>query len=102
MDINNNPITVEEKAIYETENNKAFVNKVVNIDSSIIKTFDYIKENFNINPEYNEETGDITLNPVVQEGQVCESQNLLNAKDYILIMISLRMYFYKNIIKYKI
>lgn len=96
MDINNNPITVEEKAIYETENNKAFVNKVVNIDSSIIKAFDYIKENFNINPEYNEETGDITLNPVVQEGQVCESQNLLNAKDYILKHIDND--FFKNVL----
>ncbi len=96
MDINDKPITVEEKAIYETENNKAFVSKVVNIDSSIIKTFDYIKENFNVNPEYNEETGDITLNPVVQEGQVCESQNLLNAKDYILKNIDND--FFKNVL----
>lgn len=96
MDINDKPITVEEKAIYETENNKAFVSKVVNIDSSIIKTFDYIKENFNVNPEYNEETGDITLNPVVQERQVCESQNLLNAKDYILKNIDND--FFKNVL----
>ena len=96
MDINDKPITIEEKAIYETENNKAFVSKVVNIDSSMIKTFDYIKENFNVNPEYNEETGDITLNPVVQEGQVCESQNLLNAKDYILKNIDND--FFKNVL----
>lgn len=87
MDINDKPITVKEKAIYETENNKAFVNKVVNIDSSIIKTFNYIKENFNVNPEYDEETGNITLNPITEERQVCESQNLLNAKDYILTHI---------------
>lgn len=96
MDINDKPITAEEKTIYETENNKAFVSKVVNIDSSIIKTFDYIKENFNVNPEYNKETGDITLNPVVQEGQVCESQNLLNAKDYILKNIDND--FFKNVL----
>ena len=96
MDINDKPITTEEKAIYETENNKAFVSKVVNIDSSIIKTFDYIKENFNVNPEYNKETGDITLNPVVQEGQVCESQNLLDAKDYILKNIDND--FFKNVL----
>lgn len=83
MDINDKPITAEERAIYETENNKRFVSKVVNIDSSMIKTFDYIKENFNVDAKYDDdENGDITLSPV--DGQVCESENLLDAKEYLL------------------
>lgn len=82
MDINDKPITAEERAIYETENNKRFVSKVVNIDSSIIKTFDYIKENFNVDAKYDDENGDIALTPI--DGAVTESQNLLDAKEYLL------------------
>lgn len=66
--------------VFETKECKDFVNRVVNYDSSIIKTSSFLKENFNVDLELTE-NGDITLQ--AGDGCVNESQSLLDAKEYV-------------------
>lgn len=63
-----------------TENEKDFVKNFFEHKTNICKSQDYIKENFNVNSEYNEETNTLHL----FTNNVNESLNLATAKDYIL------------------
>lgn len=78
-----------EKNIYETKENKDFVERVVNLDCNIIKASTYLKENYNIDLEFTED-GDITLQAA--DGCINESQSLLDAKEYIKENIDLDFY----------
>lgn len=62
-----------------TENEKDFVKTFFEHKTNICKSQDYIKENFGINSEYNEETNTLHL----FTNNVNESLNLATAKDYI-------------------
>jgi len=62
-----------------TENEKNFVKTFFEHKTNICKSQDYIKENFGINSEYNEETNTLHL----FTNNVNESLNLATAKDYI-------------------
>ena len=66
--------------IFETKACKDFVKRVVNYDSSIIKTTSFLRENLNVDlePIVN---GDITLKAV--DGCVDDSQALFDAKEYV-------------------
>lgn len=66
--------------IYETQENKEFVNKIVNYDSKLVKICTEAYNKYNVEFDINEE-GDITLKPA--DDKVCESQNLLDAKEYV-------------------
>lgn len=79
--------------IYETKENKEFVEKVVNFDSNLIKTSTYLYENYNVELEVTDE-GDITLK--ASDGCINESQSLLDAKEYVKENID--MDFYKEIL----
>lgn len=63
-----------------TKNEKDFVKNFFEHKTNICKSQDYIKENFNVNSEYNEETNTLHL----FTNNVNESLNLATAKDYIL------------------
>lgn len=63
-----------------TENEKDFVKNFFEHKTNICKSQDYIKEHFNVNSEYNEETNTLHL----FTNNVNESLNLATAKDYIL------------------
>lgn len=78
-----------EKNIYETKENKDFVERVVNLDCNIIKASTHLKENYNIDLEFTED-GDITLQAA--DGCINESQSLLDAKEYLKENIDLDFY----------
>ena len=79
--------------IYETKANKDFVERIVNLDSNLIKVSTYLYENYNVELEVTDED-EITL----KAGDVCinESQSLLDAKEYVEENIDLD--FYKEIL----
>lgn len=63
-----------------TENEKNFVKAFFEHKTNICKTQDYIKENFGINSEYNEDTNTLHLFTT----NINESLNLAIAKEYIM------------------
>lgn len=65
--------------IFESEECKAFVKKVVESDVDIINASTFVKNNFNVNLEITDD-GDITLE---SDSNHNSSQNLLDAKEYI-------------------
>lgn len=71
-----------ENTIYESQECKDLVKKVVDFDANLIKVSTYLKENYNVDLELNE-NGDITLQAA--EGTVNESQSLMDAKAYVLM-----------------
>lgn len=62
-----------------TENEKKFVRTVVDFAANLEKAQDYIKENFNIDSEFDEESGALKLSC----SDANEALNLLSAKSYI-------------------
>lgn len=71
-----------ENTIYESQECKDLVKKVVDFDANLIKVSTYLKENYNVDLEL-DENGDITLQAA--EGTVNESQSLMDAKAYVLM-----------------
>lgn len=70
-----------ENTIYESQECKDLVKKVVDFDANIIKVSTHLKENYNVDLEL-DENGDITLQAA--EGTINESQSLMDAKAYVL------------------
>lgn len=70
-----------ENTIYESQECKDLVKKVVDFDANLIKVSTHLKENYNVDLEL-DENGDITLQ--VAEGTINESQSLMDAKAYVL------------------
>lgn len=70
-----------ENSIYETQECKDLVKKVVDFDANMIKVSTYLKENYNVELELSED-GDITLQAT--DEAINESQSLLDAKAYVL------------------
>lgn len=66
--------------IYETKENREFVEKMANYDANIIGLCTDIYEKFNIDFDINEE-GEITLKAA--DSCINESQSLLDAKEYV-------------------
>ena len=62
-----------------TENEKKFVRTVVDFAANLEKAQDYIKENFIIDSEFDEESGALKLSC----SDANEALNLLSAKSYI-------------------
>lgn len=62
-----------------TENEKKFVRTVVDFAANLEKAQDYIKENFNIDSEFDEESGTLKLSC----SDANEALSLLSAKSYI-------------------
>jgi len=62
-----------------TPNEKKFVKAVIDYAVHIKEAQEYIKENFNIDSEYNDDTAEIKLSCE----DVSEAINLVAAKDYI-------------------
>ena len=60
-------------------NEKAFIDKILNVDYNISKAQEYIKENFNIDSIYNEEDCELKL----IRKNINESLQLASAKEYI-------------------
>lgn len=81
------------KNIYETKANKDFVERIVNLDSNLIKVSTYLYENYNVELEVTDED-EITLK--ASDGCINESQSLLDAKEYVEKNIDLD--FYKEIL----
>lgn len=79
--------------IYETKANKDFVERIVNLDSNLIKVSTYLYENYNVELEVTDED-EITLK--ASDGRINESQSLLDAKEYVEENIDLD--FYKEIL----
>lgn len=79
--------------IYETKANKDFVERIVNLDSNLIKVSTYLYENYNVELEVTDED-EITLK--ASDGCINESQSLLDAKEYVEENIDLD--FYKEIL----
>lgn len=79
--------------IYETKANKDFVERIVNLDSNLIKVSTYLYENYNVELEVTDED-EITLK--AGDGCINESQSLLDAKEYVEENIDLD--FYKEIL----
>lgn len=79
--------------IYETKANKDFVERIVNLDSNLIKVSTYLYENYNVELEVTDED-EITLK--ANDGCINESQSLLDAKEYVEENIDLD--FYKEIL----
>ena len=79
--------------IYETKENKDFVERIVNIDSNLIKVSTYLYDNYNVELEVTDED-EITLK--ASDGCINESQSLLDAKEYVEKNIDLD--FYKEIL----
>ena len=71
-----------ENTIYESQECKDLVKKVVDFDANLIKVSTYLKENYNVDLEL-DENGDITLQTA--ESTVNESQSLMDAKAYVLM-----------------
>ena len=70
-----------ENTIYESQECKDLVKKVVDFDANVIKVSTHLKENYNVDLEL-DENGDITLQAA--EGTINESQSLMDAKAYVL------------------
>lgn len=70
-----------ENTIYESQECKDLVKKVVDFDANLIKVSTHLKENYNVDLEL-DENGDITLQAA--EGTINESQSLMDAKAYVL------------------
>lgn len=66
--------------IYETKENKEFVEKVVNFDTKITSICTRLYESFGVDFDINEE-GEVTLRTA--DDHVNESQSLLDAKEYV-------------------
>lgn len=79
--------------IYETKANKDFVERIVNLDSNLIKVSTYLYDNYNVELEVTDED-EITLK--ASDGCINESQSLLDAKEYVEKNIDLD--FYKEIL----
>ena len=79
--------------IYETKANKDFVERIVNLDSNLIKVSTYLYDNYNVELEVTDED-EITLK--ASDGCINESQPLLDAKEYVEKNIDLD--FYKEIL----
>lgn len=79
--------------IYETKENKDFVERIVNLDSNLIKVSTYLYDNYNVELEVTDED-EITLK--ASDGCINESQSLLDAKEYVEKNIDLD--FYKEIL----
>ena len=79
--------------IYETKANKDFVERIVNLDSNLIKVSTDLYENYNVELEVTDED-EITLK--ASDGCINESQSLLDAKEYVEENIDLD--FYKEIL----
>lgn len=62
-----------------TENDKEFIKTVVDYEPNIKKAQKYIKENYNIDSVFNEETLELGL----IANSVNESLNILAAKEYL-------------------
>lgn len=62
-----------------TENEKAFVESIVNFEANVNKARKYIKENYNIDSTYDEE--ELTIHLICNN--VNESLNLINAEEYL-------------------
>ena len=61
------------------QNEYNFAKNIVNLEKNIDEAIQYIKENFQVNAKYNEETGTIDLSTV----NINEGLQLLAAKEYI-------------------
>lgn len=61
------------------ENEKQFVDSVVNHLYYVAKVQDYLKENYNVSSEYDEETETLYL----KANNINESLNLAAAKEYV-------------------
>ena len=70
-----------ENTIYESQECKDLVKKVVDFDANLIEVSTHLKENYNVDLEL-DENGDITLQAA--EGTINESQSLMDAKAYVL------------------
>ena len=79
--------------IYETKAYKDFVERIVNLDSNLIKVSTYLYDNYNVELEVTDED-EITLK--ASDGCINESQSLLDAKEYVEKNIDLD--FYKEIL----
>ena len=79
--------------IYETKENKDFVERIVNLDSNLIKVSTYLYDNYNVELEVTDED-EITWK--ASDGCINESQSLLDAKEYVEKNIDLD--FYKEIL----
>ena len=79
--------------IYETKENKDFVERIVKLDSNLIKVSTYLYDNYNVELEVTDED-EITLK--ASDGCINESQSLLDAKEYVEKNIDLD--FYKEIL----
>ena len=79
--------------IYETKATKDFVERIVNLDSNLIKVSTYLYDNYNVELEVTDED-EITLK--ASDGCINESQSLLDAKEYVEKNIDLD--FYKEIL----
>ena len=62
-----------------TENELKLLNSILDHKENIKKTQDYIKENFNVNTKYDEESNTINI----WSTNINESLQLLAAKEYI-------------------
>ena len=62
-----------------TDNEKVFVKTIVDLESNVKAAQSYIKENFNIDSEYDDEANTIKLTCP----NVVEALNLISAKSYI-------------------
>lgn len=60
-------------------NEYEFAKNIVKMDENLNKAIEYIKENFGVKAEYNEETGVLDLST----SNINESLQLLAAKEYI-------------------
>lgn len=62
-----------------TDNEKKFIRTIVDFSVNLERAQSYIKENFNIDSEFDEESGSLKL----QCNDANEALNLLSAKSYI-------------------
>ena len=73
-----------EETIKIYENDIKFIKNLIDLDANVLKCQKYMKENFNIDSEFDKETVSIKL----KCNNVNESLNLLAAKEYIKDAIS--------------
>lgn len=70
-------------------NEKQFVKTVVDLKSNVIKAQKYIKENFNIDSEFDEDNFTITLSGDIteHENKTDLSVNIVKAENYIISVL---------------
>ena len=79
--------------IYETKANKDFVERIVNLDSNLMKVSTYLYADYNVELDVTDED-EITLK--ASDGCINQSQSLLDANEYVEKNIDLD--FYKEIL----